>query len=349
MKPEPSSSSDGQRPRRQPRAAEEKRPADELEADLWDLDESTSPPKTASPGAEKPTLPERAEPGESPEDSPPAAIQVVPRNSRRDVGFKQSTAKSFTPKKTEPSGNPETEGDFSKRINSSTTVDRRPVDDAFDDLETSLASHPGLDEEAPPPTSEAVEADTEKASIPPQVKILSSGLSKTERIGLIAFLVLLAAGLLFFLAYSVNKLPDEQKHLTSGDLPIKGGRLEAVKIESYWRAPLATGTTTENVRRGTLLLPVVELGVNGGPAAIRIFFRDSDGATVGDGVTRPVNGAATLTVAATAGFDDAGMFAAYRTGDSKPWFIEVYEGPSVDAAGSDFKKLFEIPISTRRR
>jgi hypothetical protein len=43
------------------------------------------------------------------------------------------------------------------------------------------------------------------------------------------------------------------------------------------------------------------------------------------------------------------MHAAYRTGQSKPWTIQVLEGPSETAANAEFKKLFEINISTDRR
>jgi hypothetical protein len=56
-----------------------------------------------------------------------------------------------------------------------------------------------------------------------------------------------------------------------------------------------------------------------------------------------------LQVASTAGFDDVGMHAAYRTGQTQAWSIEVREASSVTAANEEFKKLIEIPISTVRR
>jgi hypothetical protein len=43
------------------------------------------------------------------------------------------------------------------------------------------------------------------------------------------------------------------------------------------------------------------------------------------------------------------MHAAYRTGGSKPWTIEVFEAPSETTPGKDFKRLFEMNISTDRR
>jgi hypothetical protein len=54
-------------------------------------------------------------------------------------------------------------------------------------------------------------------------------------------------------------------------------------------------------------------------------------------------------VAATAGFEDVGMHAAYRTGQSEPWSVQVYEAPSEDTPGPAFKKLFEMNVSTDLR
>jgi hypothetical protein len=117
-----------------------------------------------------------------------------------------------------------------------------------------------------------------------------------------------------------------------------------VKVQTYWRAPAAG-----EGRIGTVLLPVIDLEIAGGPAAVRVFFRNAKGESAGDAFTRSVSGSTHLKIAATAGFDDLGMHAAYRTTDSDRWIVEVFEGPSVDAPIETFKKLFELPISTDRR
>jgi len=70
---------------------------------------------------------------------------------------------------------------------------------------------------------------------------------------------------------------------------------------------------------------------------------------MGDAVNRTLQPGVPLQIAATAGFEDVGMHAAYRTGQSKPWTIEVLEAPSEGALNSEFRKLFEINISTDRR
>lgn len=175
------------------------------------------------------------------------------------------------------------------------------------------------------------------------------GLSRFERIGLIALAVLLVmvAGGIF--VFSLNRLPTESKRAQANDFPIKGALLTISSASSYWRAPITEGPDADTFRRETQLLPVLEMAVSGGPAAIRVLFRNDDHVVVGDAVTRTVRSGGTVKIAATAGFDDIGMHAAYRTGESKPWTIEVFEAPSEETTGKDFKKLFEINISTDRR
>lgn len=174
-------------------------------------------------------------------------------------------------------------------------------------------------------------------------------LTKLERIGLIVLLVLVlgGGGSVFFL--TLTRLPGEKSAAGVNDFPIKGSHITANSAVTYWRKPITEGPVQDTVRRGTELLPVLELKVAGGPAAVRVLFRNEDRAAVGDAVSRAVTGEGVLIIPATAGFDDPGMHAAYRTGESKPWMIEVHEAASLDAAGRDFKKLFEINISTDLR
>jgi hypothetical protein len=174
-------------------------------------------------------------------------------------------------------------------------------------------------------------------------------LSKVERIGLIALLVLLATGGLATVVFSLMRLPTESSRTKTNDFPIKGAMVEVESAISYWRAPITEGSSPETVRRGTKLLPVLELQVRGDSGAVRVLFRDEERTAVGDAVTKAVRGAGTLVIPATAGFDDLGMHAAYRTGGSKPWTIEVFEAASEASPGKDFKRLFEMNISTDRR
>jgi hypothetical protein len=187
-------------------------------------------------------------------------------------------------------------------------------------------------------------SDAKPLSLQPHLR-----LSRIERIGLIALLSLLVAGGLATIMFSLIRLPTESARVKTNDFPIRGAMVEVGSAISYWRAPITDGSSPEIVRRGTKLLPVLELQIGGGSGAVRILFRDENRTAVGDAVTHAVRGAGTLIIPATAGFDDFGMHAAYRTGGSKPWTIEVFEAASETAAGKDFKTLFEMNISTDRR
>lgn len=175
------------------------------------------------------------------------------------------------------------------------------------------------------------------------------GLSKVERIGLILLLVLLVAGAAATLIFSLNWLPTDSLRAHATHFPVKGDLVTVDSATGYWREPIMEGPSRDTFRLGTQLLPVLELTVSGGPAAIQVLFRNEERVVVGDAVTRTVRGGDTLKIPATAGFDDLGMHAAYRTGESKPWTIEVLEAPSADAAGTTYKKLFELNISPERR
>ena len=175
------------------------------------------------------------------------------------------------------------------------------------------------------------------------------GLSKLERIGLGTLLgVLLIGGAILYFS-TIHRLPTESSLVSEGDFPVNGRHISILSADTFWRAPIMEGKNVETFRRGTQLLPVVSLTASGGPAALRLLFRNDDGLVMGDAVTRTVRPGEPLEIAATAGFEDVGMHAAYRTGQSKPWTIEVFEAPAATSPNPDFKKLFEINISTDRR
>lgn len=170
-------------------------------------------------------------------------------------------------------------------------------------------------------------------------------LTKLERLGLVALCVLLLGGAAMAFLYTISRLPTDSGRVKANDFPIRGSHITIHSAVSFWRAPKAADTA----RRGTQLVPVVDLTSSGGPAAIRVFFRNSDGDVIGDAVTRFLQAGGKLQVAATAGFDDVGMHAAYRTGGNKAWTIEVLEAATENAPGPEFKRLFEMNISTDRR
>jgi len=178
---------------------------------------------------------------------------------------------------------------------------------------------------------------------------LKLNLTKLERIGLVALLAVLVIGAATIVIYSLGRLPTESARVKSTDFPIKGKQLSIASADTYWRAPVIDGKTPDIIRRGTVLIPVVKLTTADGSGAIRVIFRNHDGESIGDIVTRTVQGGQSLEIAATAGFDDVGMHAAYRTGETNPWTVEVGEAPTAAAANDDFKMLFQMNVSTVRR
>lgn len=174
-------------------------------------------------------------------------------------------------------------------------------------------------------------------------------LSRVERAGLgvLAALILISGG--FFYFNTINRIPAPIEPTSAKDFPISGNKLTIVSAVTYWREPITTGENADKVRRDTVLVPVVELASSGGPAAVRVFFRDSNGELIGDAVSRAAQGEMKFTILATAGFDDFGLHAAYRTGQTEPWTIEVLEAPSENSPPGDFKKIFEMNISADRR
>ena len=112
--------------------------------------------------------------------------------------------------------------------------------------------------------------------------------------------------------------------------------------------PITEGEHADVCRRGTLLLPVIEMAVSEGSSTIRVFFKNDEGVTVGDPIIRKI-GNGTVKIAGTAGIEDPGIFAAYRTGNDTRWTVAVYEIPSGDIAKGEGRKLFEMEIPAERR
>lgn len=172
--------------------------------------------------------------------------------------------------------------------------------------------------------------------------------TKLEKFGIALLVLALIAVVAGVLIYS-RSLPTETAQSRIPKFPIKGESIAVLSATTYWRDVITTGADTDVVRRGTRLLPVMELNCKGGPAMLRLIFRDEFGDSMGDTVNRVVIDGGRVIIPATAGFNDIGMHAAYRTGETKAWKIEVYEGDAGNESTNEFKKLFEMDISTDRR
>lgn len=232
--------------------------------------------------------------------------------------------------------------------------------DHWDEPEALAAEIEELPEIEPPPVTPAEPAAREKIApiaetqdeFSPVIAENSTpvslrprlNLTAIERVGLVALAVMLLVGGVAIFLGTISRLPTGDL-AKANDFPIQGKQFQIQSADTYWRAP----KSDDPVRRDTQLIPVLAMDSSGGPAAIRVFFRNGDGEFVGDAVTRTLKSGGKFEIAATAGFDDVGMHAAYRAGQSKPWTIEILEAPSENSPATEFKKLFELHVSPDRR
>jgi hypothetical protein len=339
MTPDPPSSSDGSAlpPRSRPNLGTL---AQDDESDLWafdDLDPVVDKPAGVAPKPAEPEIPvlrdpEKAQPRELP-DQPP----------RKPVGYQESIRVNVS--KSRP------------RVQSGPSTSQSSPGREFDDLDNwdepeeirpspqGAAEIAGSRPFASPPVTPPADL---KNDLPPAVPAGSRPrmkLSMVERLSLVVLALLLLGGGIAIYLNTISRLPAGTSRAKAADFPIQGKHLAIVSAESFWRAPKAGDT----VRRGTQLVPAVELTSGGGPAAIRVFFRNDDGDLIGDAVTRYLQSGTKVEIAATAGFDDVGMHTAYRSEDDKTWTIEVFEAPTENSPGPDFKKLFEMDVATGSR
>lgn len=160
--------------------------------------------------------------------------------------------------------------------------------------------------------------------------------------------LLLVGGLLVFAStIFVPALFDyekEQGPLTSGDFPIKGEHVGVLSAQTHWREAILDGEDADTVRSGTLLIPEIDLSLNGS-GNIRLLFRDSHNQLVGDPVAHQVQDSQQFSASSTAGLNEIGEFEAIRTGEAEWWSVEFHEAPAGDVDPSDFSLLFSMKIS----
>lgn len=246
-----------------------------------------------------------------------------------------------------------------RRTSSSYSHPQRPTEGGGDKIPASPAEKPSTPipakdnksgNETEAPTEQAAHAedggDPAKAIAAPP---FSGSLTKIEKIAITALFAALILGAVLTLIHFSSRVPTRSPLTEETDYPVSGKLIEVKSAVTYWRKPITSGDNADIVRRGTALVPVVSLKLNSKPGAIRVFFRDEEGTVIGDGISRDVNGEEQLVIAATAGFDDIGMHAAYRTGEKEPWTVQVFEGSESSADHKDFRKVTETRISTDRR
>jgi hypothetical protein len=357
MTPNPPSSSDGSAipPRHRPNLGSLAK--DTTETDLWafdDIDPDADEPAVPARKTIGPVIPGPRDPDKS-KVNPQRESQLPQASGEESIRVNVNKVRNRPLQGPPPVAN-KAGNDFDdldhwddpENFGSSDKAVSEPVSAFVPEVTQNEKVAESQEEPAPTPALEPIaKAAPPEAAAPvnqPVSALFKLDLSKTEYIGIIALAaVLLIGGAAFFLS-TISRLPGKSIFLEENHYPIAGKHLTVVSAENYWRTP----TGTDAVRRGTQLIPVVKLKASGGPGAVRLFFRDAEGEEIGDTVTRTIKDGQEIEVAATAGFDDVGMHAAYRTGQSKPWTVDILEAPSENSAGKDFKKLFHMNISAAR-
>jgi hypothetical protein len=201
-----------------------------------------------------------------------------------------------------------------------------------------------LETEAPEENSQQSKSSSTKPALP-----ATSSFTNIEKISISILFAALALGATLAVIYFSNEVPTRPLIAKKIDYPVDGQMIKIKTATTYWREPITTGENADVVRRDTKLIPVLKLSLHSKPCAIRIFFRNEDGTVIGDTITLMVSGDTELTIPATAGFDDIGMHAAYRTGGSDPWVVEILEGPGRAAPREKFKTVLKTEISSDMR
>ncbi|MEP4076471.1 hypothetical protein [Haloferula sp.] len=329
------------------------------EEDLWDLeDEGSSPP--AAP-AEPPA---KAEP-ETKSTTPAAKTGDEPKEARpkrSKPAVSSHRTKAATAPKSEPP--PRATPPKAARPNGPKALDQKlssmPDSEAAAATTSARANSPKPTPEPKPeqpkPKPKPQAAPEQKAPVSAPAREKAEPAGKSERMALIAFgVVFLALGIWWiiglFSSISTTRLGDDQP-----DFPVTGTHVTIGNAETYWREPIREGVRTDNARSEVEFIPVLKVVINDSESGVlRAIYRNEEGDFVGDSISLPfahglfdLNAGTEVEFPATDGFQNSGEFNGYRVGETR-WTVEVFEGPSVDAAGSEFKLLFTSPISSNRQ
>ena len=211
--------------------------------------------------------------------------------------------------------------------------------------ESEPAETSGKEQDSPDDSESQVEENT-PSNAPTSWKTIAATLTKAEKIGISALIAIFAVGATLSILHFSNRVPIKSILGENLDFPIEGKHVNVTALDTYWREPVTTGDDPDVVRRGTKLIPVLKISAGAKSAVIRVLFRNEDGSIIGDPINRTIKGKTELLISATAGFDDIGMHAAYRTGESPPWIVQILEASESGLSIDKFDLVLETEIST---
>lgn len=346
------------------------------EEDLWDLegDEMSAPADTPAPSNPQPVSGDSDEvPEEVPKKNPATAAKIPtePRSKPRISPTKRSRKSSppppvvgdpdpvepkvrNTPRSIDPSSRPLPPK--AARPNGPRSLDPKSIDSPQAEIEaapdTPKAEKVKPEKRDSEPSTPS--ADQDKSSLLGETS--KKGTGSHEAIGLISLGVIFLGLAIWwiislFSTISTTRLGDDQP-----DFPAEGKFITVDTAETYWRKPVRDGDRPDIARSDVEFIPVLNLSIEeSNIGIIRVIFRNDQNEFVGDSISHSfangvfeANAKATIEFSATDGFASSGEFNGYRVGKDR-WTVEVYEGPSADASGSEFNLLFTAPVSSNRQ
>lgn len=320
------------------------------EEDLWDLEDSEPAPKKLPEKAVSMPVPAKHE--EEKESRIPEIKEV--RTEPRGRQESDSVTSRQTRRNAAPSDTQKAVPLKPSRPNEPKAHDPKattPLPPEPEVVEAPAPEKPSQEPEAPAPKEE----EAKSAPTKPEATAKAPA-TKAERLGLISCgvaLLILAiwwiAGL--FSSIKTTRLGDDQP-----EFPAEGSFVVIEKAETYWRSPVRDGASPDVARREVEFIPVLSVEIADSESGVlRAIFRNEQGEFVGDSISKNFangvfdqNSDGTVEFPATDGFANAGEYNGYRVGSDR-WTVELFEGPSANASGSDFKLLFTAPISPNRQ
>ncbi|MGB6221892.1 hypothetical protein [Haloferula sp.] len=335
------------------------------EEDLWDLegeffDDEATPESVAQPEApseektEDSLEPKESRKSEKSKEAPPSkgsASQTQPKDSAKSASSESSSIRS--PRSVDPKTRP-------KPPKASRQIGPRPMDPKS--MGATPEPEPAPSGSTPTPKEEEdslPEAESKPHSNPgttTDTPSESKDTRKSEKLGLVILGVVFLGLAIWWVSSLFSSIPTTRLGDDQPDFPIEGRFSKVTTAETYWREPRRDGDQADKARSEVVFIPVLSVTLDDSQTGVlRAIYRDEENNFVGDSISQSFalgmfdsSGNPTVEFPATDGFQTSGDFNGYRVGD-KRWTVEVFEGPSSDAPGSEFKLLFSSPISTNRQ
>lgn len=206
-----------------------------------------------------------------------------------------------------------------------------------------LDSNAGAQEAEIPNSEETLQENSEgrrsqTGSIGQRLKALSI----IEKASLLALITCLVGAAIWGISSYLKEAPQGELITFDEDFPVKGSKITAAEVETWWRQPIRSGG---NVDRGVVieanLIPCARIKLqDSGSTTLQVTFRNGKRDLIGDPITLAVEGGKftrtnsdEITINSTNGFSSTSDLNAYTNGDIDPWSIVLEE--SDDSSNSD--------------